>query len=43
MNADGSFHYVPVSGFRGTDSFRYSAFDGRVDSARLGVVTIAVN
>jgi aryl-phospho-beta-D-glucosidase BglC (GH1 family) len=43
MNADGSFRYAPASGFRGTDSFRYSAFDGRVDSARLGVVTIAVN
>ena len=43
LNADGSFGYMPSAGFKGTDTFRYSVFDGRIDSVRPGVVTIRVN
>ena len=31
--ADGSFTYVPVQGFSGSDSFTWSASDGAIDSA----------
>jgi hypothetical protein len=42
LNANGSFSYAPSSGFHGTDTFRYSVFDGRIDSPRPGIVTIVV-
>ena len=42
LNADGSFSYTPADGFHGTDMFEYSVSDGRVDSVRPGIVTIAV-
>jgi len=32
LAADGSFHYVPSPGFRGTDTFTYVANDGVLDS-----------
>ena len=35
LNPDGSFSYVPVANFNGSDSFTYQAFDGAV----LGPVT----
>ena len=42
LSADGSFLYIPVGGFSGTDSFTYRANDGTVDS-NLATVTITVN
>ena len=42
LSPDGSFLYIPVSGFSGTDSFTYRANDGTLDS-NLATVTIAVN
>jgi hypothetical protein len=33
LNADGSFEYVPKSGFSGSDSFTYVAHDGAAPSA----------
>jgi hypothetical protein len=42
LEEDGSFVYTPEAGFSGADVFRYRAFDGRLDSARIGVVTIRV-
>ena len=42
LNSNGSFTYVPDSGFRGTDTFTYKANDGTVDSAAT-TVTIVVN
>jgi len=42
LSEDGSFTYTPRSGSSGTDEFRYRAFDGRLDSAFLGTVTIRV-
>src|SRR5262249_53333314 len=41
LNADGSFTYVPNPNFNGTDSFRYQANDGRLDSD-VAAVTITV-
>gem|GEM_PF-6990008 len=42
LNNNGSFSYVPTSGFFGTDSFRYYANDGSADSNRV-TVTITIN
>ena len=42
LNADGSFAYIPMGGFSGTDSFTYRANDGTADS-NLATVTITVN
>ena len=42
LNADGSFIYTPAANFNGSDSFTYSANDGAVDSAAIGV-TLTVN
>ncbi len=41
FRADGSFDYVPVANFNGTDSFTYKVSDGTLDSAP-GTVTIRV-
>lgn len=41
LNADGSFSYVPNSGFHGTDSFTYWADDGT--DRRFTTVTLVVN
>lgn len=40
LNADGSFVYVPDSGFTGTDSFTYRTTDGSLDS---GTATVAID
>src|SRR5262249_35171421 len=32
LNADGTFVYTPTTGFVGSDSFQYAAFDGQVYS-----------
>jgi len=42
FNADGSFTYVPTSGFSGTDSFTYTAHDA-FQGSNLATVTIHVN
>ena len=42
LSPDGSFLYIPVSGFSGTDSFTYRANDGTADS-NVATVTITVN
>jgi hypothetical protein len=42
LNADGSFVYVPVAGFSGTDSFAYEANDGQLNS-NVATVTIKVS
>ncbi|MBT8507249.1 hypothetical protein AZH53_02240 [Methanomicrobiaceae archaeon CYW5] len=42
MQTDGSFGYLPSTGFTGTDVFTYRAFDGELWSAATEV-TIAVN
>jgi hypothetical protein len=41
LNANGSFTYIPNTGFSGTDSFIYRANDGVADS-NVATVTIAV-
>ena len=41
FNNNGSFTYVPIAGFTGTDSFTYTATDGHATSAP-GTVTITV-
>jgi VCBS repeat-containing protein len=41
LNADGSFSYVPDSGFKGTDTFSYLAHDGDITPG-VGTVTITV-
>ena len=41
LNADGSFTYTPNAGFTGTDTFRYTANDGVVDS-NVATVTLTV-
>lgn len=33
LNADGSFAYTPATGYSGTDSFTYTAHDGKASSA----------
>ena len=42
FNANGSFTYVPDSGFSGTDTFTYKANDGTANSITT-TVTIVVN
>lgn len=42
LNADGTFVYVPASGFTGTDSFTYTATDGTQTSSTT-TATITVN
>jgi hypothetical protein len=37
LNPNGSFNYVPNSGFTGTDTFTYVANDGKVDSNEVTV------
>src|SRR5206468_692066 len=31
LNSDGTFNYVPTSGFTGDDAFRYQLFDGKAN------------
>ncbi|MEO5714727.1 MAG: Ig-like domain-containing protein [Luteolibacter sp.] len=40
LNANGGFIYTPASGFFGTDSFTYHAYNGVLDS---GIVTATIN
>ncbi len=42
LNPDGSFEYIPVANFAGTDSFSYKVTDGSADS-NVATVNIAVN
>ena len=42
LNSDGSFIYTPSSLFVGTDSFRYSVFDGFAHSANIATASIQV-
>jgi len=42
LNADGSFEYIPVANFTGTDSFTYKVTDGAADS-NVAMVIINVN
>ncbi len=42
LNANGSFSYTPSANFNGTDSFRYQAQDGALNS-NVATVTITVN
>ncbi|TLM73962.1 MAG: tandem-95 repeat protein, partial [Actinobacteria bacterium] len=41
LNADGSFEYIPDTGFSGFDSFTYHAFDG-VDDSNVATVILWV-
>ena len=41
LQPDGSFNYAPTAGFTGTDTFTYTASDGKGDSA-AATVTIDV-
>ena len=45
LAADGSFVYTPVSGYTGTDSFTYQAYDGAAYSsvATVSITVQAVN
>ena len=42
LNSDGSFTYVPVANYNGTDSFTYQASDSQTNSATANV-TITIN
>ena len=42
FNADGSFTYTPDPLFVGTDTFRYSVFDGYAHSVNIAAVSIQV-
>jgi VCBS repeat-containing protein len=42
LNANGSFTYIPSSGYTGADSFTYQASDGQANS-NIATVTITVN
>ncbi|HEY40663.1 MAG TPA: cadherin-like domain-containing protein [Dehalococcoidia bacterium] len=42
LNADGSFSYIPDTGFRGVDSFSYTTSDGN-GGTDTALVTITVN
>ena len=42
LNDDGSFSYVPATGFTGTDTFTYEATDGLI-SSQPATVTLVVN
>ncbi len=41
LNPDGSFTYTPATGFSGSDSFTYEAYDGQLDS-NVATVNITV-
>src|SRR5262249_54141443 len=41
LNADGTFVYTPTTGFVGSDSFQYAAFDGQVYS-NVATITMQV-
>jgi len=41
LNSDGSFEYIPDTGFEGTDTFTYKANDG-TDDSNISVVSIEV-
>ena len=41
LNADGSFEYTSVKGFKGTDEFTYRASDG-TDVSHIATVVITV-
>jgi len=43
LNADGSFSYTSAVGFIGADTFRYSVYDGYVDSVNIADVSIQVS
>ncbi|MDQ3580974.1 MAG: Ig-like domain-containing protein, partial [Pseudomonadota bacterium] len=43
LNPNGSFTYMPVANFQGTDSFTYRANDGTVNSTNPATVTITVS
>ncbi len=42
LNSDGSFIYNPDSGYTGTDSFTYQAYDGQ-DNSNIATVTINIS
>jgi VCBS repeat-containing protein len=42
LNADGTFTYVPVANFAGSDTFTYTAWDG-ANTSNTATVTITVN
>jgi uncharacterized repeat protein (TIGR01451 family) len=41
-NADGTITYTPVAGYAGSDSFTYTASDGRGGTSAAGTVTMSV-
>jgi hypothetical protein len=43
LNSDGSFSYLPMTNFSGTDSFRYTVIDsfGRTSTATVTIITLA--
>jgi cyclophilin family peptidyl-prolyl cis-trans isomerase len=43
INADGSFTYTPVAGFRGVDTFNYTAKDSNGQISNVATVSITVN
>ena len=43
LNNDGSFNYVPNTGFSGTDTFTYTAKDTATQVTNTATVTIVVN
>ena len=42
LNANGSFTYTPTTGYTGTDSFTYQAYDGTT-SSNVATVTLTIN
>jgi hypothetical protein len=42
MAANGAFQYVPVTGFSGTDTFRYAAVDSHGNQSNQATVTISI-
>ena len=42
INSDNTIDYTPNSGFTGTDTFKYKAFDGKDNSNDRGTVTVTV-
>jgi len=43
LNSSGALSYTSTPGFTGTDTFRYSDYDGYVDSVNIATVTVQVN
>jgi VCBS repeat-containing protein len=43
LQPDGSFSYTPTAGFKGTDSFTYTAVDSALVASAPAMVTIAVD